>query len=119
MTIRGVTTAVFVCAAMAGVAQAQSGDVPITIVLSDYAADVAPALQVQSDGNGFYRNSKTLTAVIQPGGDWVLDSLNPAKSTRAIYLRFTQPVPGSGPGGSAPLPLPSGLYKARIISACS
>ena len=33
----------------------------------DYAADVAPGLQVLSDGLGWYLNSKTLVSQIQPG----------------------------------------------------
>jgi len=39
-------------------------------------------------------------------------------STRRIYLDFSQPVAGSGPGGGAPIPLPTGNYQARFIAKC-
>ena len=81
-------------------------DVPATSIVEDGASDVAPVLTIRSDAAGSYVNSKTLTSQIQGIGDWVLDSINPAKATRRIVLDFSQPVPGSGPNGADPIGLP-------------
>jgi len=95
---------------------APARDVPVTSIVSDYAADIAPALQIQSDQLGSYRNSKTLTSLIQSVGAWLLDTTG---STRSVYLGFTQPIPGSGLGGGDPVVLPSGHYNARLILKCN
>ena len=88
----------------------------MTSIVSDYAADIAPALQVKSDQLGSYRNSKTLTSLIQSVGAWLLDTTS---STRSVYLGFTQPIAGSGLGGGDPVVIPSGHYSARLISKCN
>jgi hypothetical protein len=93
-------------------AAASSGDTPVTSTLAD------AGMQIRSDGLGAYRNASTLTSVIQSIGAWVLDSYNPRKSTRQVYLDFSRPVAGSGPNGGNPVAIPSGLYKVRIIVNC-
>jgi hypothetical protein len=99
------------------VAAAQNQDVPVITTVEDFEAAIAPTLQIQSDGLGVYRNSRDVGSLIQSGGDWVLDT-NTRTSTRGVKLDFTRPVAGSGPNGGAPLPLPTGTYKARFISKC-
>ncbi len=101
-----------------GALAAQNTDVPVTTTIEDFEAAIAPTLQIQSDGFGSYQNSRDLQSVIQSGsGDWVLDT-NTRTSTRGVKLDFSQPVAGSGPNGGAPIPLPTGTYKARIITKC-
>lgn len=92
---------------------------PVTSIVLDYAADVAPRLHVQSDGSGSYVPASNLVSQIQTIGDWELDAKNPKNAVRKIYLDFTEPIPGSAPGGVDPTPLPSGQYKFRIIAKCS
>ena len=92
-------------------------DVPVTSIVLDYAADVAPALTIRSDGAGSYLNSKTLTSLIQGIGDWVLDAINPRNATRRIYLDFSQAVPGSGPGLSPPSFRRTSTHSVRLHNA--
>ena len=94
------------------------GDVPVTSLVSDYDTGIAPALQIQSDQAGSYQNGSKLTSVVQSEGTWVLDSYNPAKATRKVYLGFNKPIAGTGPGGGAPVAPPSGLYLARVMANC-
>lgn len=96
-----------------------SKDTPVTSTISDNDVTIAPALQIRSDAFGAYTNSNTLTSVIQDIGAWVLDSYYPRNSTRKVFLEFSLPKAGSGPGGGAPVAVPSGLYKVRIISRCN
>jgi hypothetical protein len=98
-------------------AAAQTQDVPVITTIEDFEAAIAPTLQIQRDGFGDYQNSRDVQSVIQSGGDWVL-ATNTKFSTRGVKLDFSQPVAGSGPGGGAPIPLPTGTYKARLISKC-
>jgi hypothetical protein len=93
--------------------------IPVTSIVADAAADVAASLQLRSDGLGAYTNSSSLTSEIQSIGDWVLDALNPPGATRQVYLDFSQPIPGTGPNGGAPIAPPSGLYPFRAITKCS
>jgi hypothetical protein len=99
-------------------ALAPQKNVPVTSIVLDYAADIAPGLQIQSDGEGFYRNSSNLVSQIQAIGDWELDARNPRNSTRRIYLEFSKPIAGSAPGGGDPVAVPSGEYKFRAIAKC-
>jgi hypothetical protein len=100
-------------------AAATSGDMPVTAIVADNDATIAPALQIRSDGLGPYRNGSTLTSVIQGIGAWVLDSYNPRNATRRVYLEFSQPVAGSGPNGGSPVAVPSAAYLVRAISKCN
>jgi hypothetical protein len=93
--------------------------VPVTTIVLDYAADVAPRLNVQSDGLGVYANSKNLYSIIQSIGDWELDARNPPKATRKLTIDYLYPIPGSGPGGTDPTPPPAGTYPFRAIAKCS
>jgi hypothetical protein len=103
----------------AALAASKSSNTPVTSLIADSDAAIAPALQIRSDGLGAYLNSSTLTSVIQSIGAWVLDSYDPANATRTVYLGFSQPIAGSGPNGGAPVPVPSGLYKVHMISKCN
>lgn len=98
-------------------AAAPNRNVPVVVSIEDTEGDIAPTLQIRSDGSGVYTNSSVLESIIQSGGDWELNT-NVKGSTRRIYLDFSQPVAGSGPGGSAPIPLPNGPYQARFIAKC-
>jgi hypothetical protein len=100
-------------------AKAPAKDVPVTSMILDYAADVAPRLNVQSDGNGNYLNSANLISTIQAIGDWLLDGRNVKHPSRTIYVDFSQPIAGSAPGGGNPTAPPSGLFIFRILAQCS
>jgi hypothetical protein len=91
--------------------------VPVVTAIEDSEDAIAPTLQIRSDGGGFYTTSKVLQSIIQPGGDWELDT-NLRGSTRGFTVDFSQPVPGSGPGGGAPIAPAAGIYHARFISKC-
>ena len=121
MTVKALCRAVmFVSLAAAPAAVAPPPkNVPVTSIVLDYAADIAPRLEIQSDGQGSYLNAKTLTSHIQAIGDWELDARNPRGATREIRLDFTQPIAGSAPGGADPVSLPSGSYRFRVIAKCS
>ena len=100
-------------------AKAPPKDVPVTSIVLDYAADVAPRLNVQSDGLGSYVSVKNgLVSQIQAIGDWELDAF-PAKATRKLTIDYLQPIPGSAPGGQDPIPPPAGTYKFRAMAKCS
>jgi hypothetical protein len=118
MTIRRPRRAAIVVALCSAVPvfAAPAKDLPVTSIFSEYAADIAPSLQIQSDQAGAYVNSKSLSSVIQPIGAWEMDA---SSSTRSVYLGFTQPIPGSGPGGGAPVAVPSDRYHVRAISKCN
>jgi hypothetical protein len=74
-----------------------------------------PGFQVRSDGLGAYKNSASLSSVIQSGGDWAIDLTG---SSRAIYLDFSRGIAGSGPNGGAPVPIPSANYHVFAIARC-
>ena len=96
-------------------ASATTGHVPtVTSIIVD-----DPAFQIESDGLGPYRSSRTLESEIQSGstGDWVLDSYT-NNDSRTIYLDFGRPVAGSGPNGGTAVAIPSGYYKFHMISKC-
>ena len=101
------------------VAAPQNQDVPVITSIEDVEAAIAPALQIKSDGLGGYLNNRDIQSLIQGGaGDWVL-ATNLKSSTRMVYLDFSQPVAGSGPGpNGAPIPLPNGAYHLRVITKC-
>jgi len=100
-------------------AAASSSNTSVTSNVADADSTIAPALQIRSDGLGAYRNSNTLTSLIQSIGAWVLDSYTPRNSTRGVYLDFSQPIAGSGPNGGDPVAIPSGVYKVHMISKCN
>lgn len=111
------TLAAIITVVPTGAAPAKS--VPVRTIILDYAADVAPTLNLQSDGLGHYLSSKTLVSEIQPIGDWVVDAINPARATRQIFVDFATPIPGSAPGGTDPIPPPLGKYAFRAMARCS
>lgn len=100
-------------------AAASGGDIAVTATIADADTFVAPALQIRSDGLGAYRNGSALTSIIQGSGAWLLDSYTPRNGTRRVYLDFSQPIAGSGPGGGDPVAVPSGAYRVRAISKCN
>ena len=85
------------------------GDIPVTATVADANLAMAPTLQIRSDGAGTYSNSSALSSIIQAIGAWVLDSKNPGNATRQFYLDFSEHSS----------PVPSGLYRARMISKCN
>lgn len=110
-------TGVFIAILAGGVSLAAAGgpskNHAVTSLVADFAGDVAPALQIQSDQQGTYPDSGNVSSIIQTGGDWLLDT---EASTRTVYLGFTQPVAGTGPTGSPSFP--SGYYPVHILSEC-
>jgi hypothetical protein len=93
--------------------------VSVNSIVLDYAADIAPSLNVQSDGQGTYVPASSLVSQIQAIGDWELDARNPKNATRKIYVDFSQPIAGSAPGGGNPTSPPSGTYTFRAIAKCT
>jgi hypothetical protein len=93
-------------------------DIPVTSIINDYDSGVAPALQIQSDQFGAYTNTSTQASLILASGDWRLDAYNKTGTTRTVYLVFTRPIAGTGPGGGAPVAPPNGLYKVNFGSDC-
>ena len=104
---------------MAVFATQAGGDTPVTTLVADTAAVVAPTLQIRSDALGAYHNASSLTSVIQGIGAWLLDSYSPRNGTRRVYLEFSQPIAGSGPNGGNPIAVPSALYRVRAIAKCN
>jgi hypothetical protein len=101
------------------VAAGPAKNVPVNSIVLDYAADIAPGLNIQSDGQGTYVPASNLVSQIQAIGDWELDARNPRNATRKIYMDFSQPIAASAPGGGNPTAPPSGTYKFRAIAKCS
>ena len=111
--------------AQAGANGRPSSDVPVTVTIDGLGANTDdPTLRVQSDGLGSYINSTSGESIIQGIGDWELDMLNFSSSPqRKILIDLRDPVPGSGPGGGAPIN-PFGatgyqMVRARFIAKCS
>ena len=103
----------------AGSAQPPLGGTPVTSIVSDFDSGVALALQIQSDGLGYYTDSNTLTSALGTNGDWRLDALYKKGATRKISLSFARPVASTGPDGGDPIAPPSGLYTVNFGSNCS
>ena len=101
----------------------------VTSTIEGLGINTSPTLRVQSDQLGSYQtitSGKTtlLQSVIQSLGDWELDMLNFTSSAqRKILIDLGDPVPTSGPNGSAPInPFGATGYqvvRARFISKCS
>ncbi len=108
MTIGMCMVLTVICAANGPMATAQKQkDLPVTSTIAD------GAFQIQSDDQGPYTNTKAVQSIIQPIGDWVLNTNYSSLSTRSIYLEFSQPAPGS-PNP----PFSAELVKARLITQC-
>lgn len=119
-TTLGIALLLSVGASGLAVAQKKpSGDTPVTTIVSDYDSGIAPALEIQSDQLGAYNNSSTLKSIIATNGVWYLDSLNPRNATRMVTLRFTNPLPGSGPNGGDPVSPASGSYLVFAYTSCN
>ena len=96
----------------------QLQDIAVTTLVSDYDTGIAPALQIQSDKAGTYVNSRTLQSMIYKAGSWEIDSYNVRNATRQVYVAFTQPIAGTGPGGGAPIAPATGNYLAHVTTEC-
>ena len=96
-------------------------DTPVTTTIDGLGVDTLPTLRIQSDQLGSYRNSASLSSIIQGIGDWELDMLNFNSSPqRKALVDLREPVPGSGPNGGAPTPpFAYQIVRARFISKCS
>ncbi|HXG92145.1 MAG TPA: hypothetical protein VNN73_07200 [Blastocatellia bacterium] len=119
-----------ICLAMISttLAQRPTADVPVTVTIKDYidAPDLAGGtqriqMQVQSDGAGSYKGSKSVISVIQGTGDWLLDTGVTIKTpTRKVFLDFSQPIAGSAPGGAnSTAPFVTALVSPRFRSKLS
>ncbi|HEY8205283.1 MAG TPA: hypothetical protein VIF81_11190 [Pyrinomonadaceae bacterium] len=94
-------------------------DTPVTTTVRDADANIAPVLQIRSDG-GLYSNTKDVQSLIQGIGDWVMQSDYSTTSTRTVFVDFSQPIAGSCltcPNGN-PVVLPSRSYPTRFIAKC-
>jgi hypothetical protein len=88
-------------------------NLPVTSSIVDTDTTGA-AFQIQEDDLGSYANTKSVQSVIQPIGDWVLDTNSSSLSTRGVYLDFSRNV---DPIVTAPWTGPIGV-KARLITQC-
>ena len=94
----------------------------VTSTIDGLGIDTVPALRVQSDQLGAYKNSSSLLSILQAAlGDWELDMLNYNSSPqRKVLIDLRDPVPGSGPNGGAPIaPFAYQSVRARFIAKCS
>src|SRR5205807_8851241 len=96
-------------------------DIPVTSTIDGLGVDTLPTMRVQSDQLGAYRNSSSLSSIIQGIGDWELDMLNFNSSPqRKALVDLRDPVAGSGPNGGAPTPpFAYQLVRARFIAKCT
>jgi hypothetical protein len=97
-------------------------DTPVTSTFDGLGVDTLPTLRIQSDQLGAYRNSSSLSSILQAAvGDWELDLLNFNSSPqRKVLIDLRDPVPGSGPNGGAPVaPFAYQSVRARFIAKCS
>jgi hypothetical protein len=97
-------------------------DTPVTSTIDGLGVDTLPTQRLQSDQAGSYKNSSSLSSILQAAlGDWELDMINFTSSPqRKALIDLRDPVPGSGPGGGAPIaPFAYQLVRARFISKCS
>ncbi len=97
-------------------------NLPVTSTIAD-TDPLGTAYQIQSDGKiqidgtTDYTNTKSVQSVIQPGGDWVLDTNYSSLSDRGVFLDFSQPLDGSSPGPDPSKDLIG--VKARLITQCT
>jgi hypothetical protein len=97
-----------------------SADVPVTSILEGTGLNTAPALRIQSDGLGFYKNTKTESSTIQAIGAWVLDMYTTKGSGRTMLLDLRDAVAGSAPGAGNPVaPFAYQQLKVRLIARCN
>lgn len=96
-------------------------DTAVTTTIDGLGVDTLPALRIQSDQAGSYRNSSSLQSVLQATfGDWVLDMINFTSSPqRKTLVDLRDPVPGSLNGGAPTPPFAYQLVRARFISKCN
>jgi hypothetical protein len=97
-------------------------DTPVTTTIDGLGVDTLPTLRVQSDQAGSYKNSSSLSSILQAAlGDWELDMLNFTSSPqRKALIDLRAPVSGSGPNGGAPVaPFAYQVVRARFIAKCS
>ena len=102
-------------------AKGPAADTAVTSTIDGVGVDTLPTLRIQSDQAGAYTNSNALQSQIQGIGDWELDMLNFNSSPqRKVLIDLRDPVPGSGPGGGAPVaPFAYQLVRARFIAKCA
>lgn len=93
----------------------------VTSFVADVDATIAPILRVQSDGQTAYPNSKTIASQFQSSGNWELDMLLTSNTTRTVKLDLSEAIPGTGPGGGAPMaPFADAQnVRARFITLCT
>lgn len=97
-------------------------DTPVTVTIDGLGIDTQPVLRIQSDQAGPYRNSSSLSSILQAAlGDWELDMVNFTSSPqRKALIDFRDPVAGSGPNGGAPAaPFAYQTVRARFIAKCA
>jgi len=114
----GTTVALCFTASLVTFTQTSTADLPVTTIVSDYDSGIGPALQIQSDQGGAYKNSKTLQSMMYGAGSWEIDAYNVRNGTRGVYVAFSQPIAGTGPGGGAPIAPPSGIYVSHVTTEC-
>jgi hypothetical protein len=95
-------------------------DLPVTTTVRDADANIAPLLQIRSDG-AVYTNTRDVQSIIQGIGDWEMQSDFSTASTRTVFVDFSQPIAGSCPScpNGNPITLPSRLYGTRFIAKCN
>jgi hypothetical protein len=119
-----------ICFTLAITALAQNNsDVLVTSTITDsVAVGGSPVfMQIRSDGQGAYQSIKNkknyvVKSIIQGIGDWELDTgIFVTSPTRRVFLDFSNPVSGTGPGpnGAPTPPFNSALVRARFLCQAS
>ncbi len=96
-----------------------TADMAVTTTVRDADANIAPVLQITSDG-ALYSNTRDVQSLIQGIGDWVMQS--DFSSTRTVFVDFSQPIAGSCPScaNGNPVALPHAcMERASSPSATS
>ena len=71
-------------------------DTPVTSTIDGLGVNTLPTQRIQSDQAGSYKNSSSLSSIIQGIGDWELDMLNFNSSPqRKALIDLRDPVSGS------------------------
>jgi hypothetical protein len=95
-------------------------DTPVTSTIDGLGVDTLPTQRIQSDQAGSYKNSSSLSSIIQGIGDWELDMLNFTSSPqRKALIDLRDPVAGSLNGGAPIAPFSYQVVRARFITKCT
>ena len=110
-----------ICLSALAIGMQRLAETIVTSYIANADATIAPILRVQSDGQTAYPNSKTINSLFQGSGNWELDMLLTSNTARTVKLDLSEAIPGTGPGGGAPIAPFVGAQnvRARFITLCN